>query len=47
MSINVALCHSNGSGKPFGCHGVKPHYSDIVKDPAVCRNLHCGMYLLA
>ena len=32
--MDVALCHSSGAGKPFGHHGVKPHYSDIVKDLA-------------
>lgn len=34
MSVGVALCHSSGAGKPFGRHGVKRYYSDIVKDLA-------------
>lgn len=32
--MDVALCHSSGAGNPFGCHGVKPHYSDTVQDLA-------------
>lgn len=24
VSMDVALCHSSGAGKPFGCHGSSP-----------------------
>lgn len=34
MSMDVAFCYNSGAEKPFGCHGVKPCYSGIMKDLA-------------